>query len=96
MTRVARKPGLRGFRRDTGWLRLGTAKRTERLLVPLVVGPGWLSVELAEARDGQPSVRFLLGPAELTGPFSTTVHLFVQQSRARYAPSARHCGVRKA
>jgi hypothetical protein len=63
--------------------------------IELAEGPDWVSVELAEARDGQQSVRFLVGPAERAGPFSAAVHLRGQQGSVAHSLAARCYGMRE-
>jgi hypothetical protein len=55
---------------------------------------GGLRIELAEARDGQQSVRFLLGPAAQAGPFSADVCLRAHRGGPTHSLAARCYGIR--
>jgi hypothetical protein len=63
--------------------------------IELAEGPDWLRVELADAREGQQSVRFLVGPAEGAGPFSAEVRLRARQGSASHSLAARCYGIRE-
>jgi hypothetical protein len=55
---------------------------------------GGLRVELAEAPDGQQSVRFLVGPVAQAGPFSTEVRLRALRAGVSHSLAARCYGIR--